>query len=261
MKTHQATETLTIEQAKRRLESSKLWAKNVLGRLRFLLPERKLEILEVGSAQGRALIGLVEEGHEVYGVEPYLPAIAIAMELTREIGVEVDIRQGRAENIPFESGKFDLVLAFAVMEHVEDLDMALGEIFRVLKPGGVFWFSSASSMCPIQNEIKGFPLFGWYPDKIKKRIMYWAMENRPELIGCTQHPAINWWTPQKAEKSLKNKGFVKVWDRWDLGEPSEDKKIKQKIIRIISNKKSISLLCDIILPGCSYATQKGKKEI
>jgi len=52
---------------------------------------------------------------------------------------------------------FDIVLAMSVKEHVQDLDKALEEIYRVLKPGGLFWFYSPSSMCPFQGEIKGFP--------------------------------------------------------------------------------------------------------
>ena len=38
-------------------------------------------------------------------------------------------------------------------------------------------------MSPFQHEIKSFPLFGWYPDSLKKSIMGWAVRNRPELVG------------------------------------------------------------------------------
>jgi SAM-dependent methyltransferase len=39
--------------------------------------------------------------------------------------------------VPFESGSFDLVLSNQVFEHVPDMDFALREIARVLKPGGI----------------------------------------------------------------------------------------------------------------------------
>jgi len=42
-----------------------------------------------------------------------------------------------AQSLPFASGLFDIVLANHMLYHVPDLDMALGEIHRVLKPTGV----------------------------------------------------------------------------------------------------------------------------
>ena len=67
----------------------------------------------------------------------------------------------------------------SVMEHVEDVDAALSEIHRVTREGGIFWFNSASARSPRQNEISRFPLFGWYPDPVKRRIMLWAKTTVP----------------------------------------------------------------------------------
>ncbi|MGO9059413.1 MAG: methyltransferase domain-containing protein [Candidatus Binataceae bacterium] len=43
-------------------------------------------------------------------------------------------------SIPFESGRFDLVLSDFVLEHVERPEVLLGEVWRVLKPSGSFFF-------------------------------------------------------------------------------------------------------------------------
>ncbi len=43
-----------------------------------------------------------------------------------------------AEDLPFENSTFDLVLAKDTLHHFRDIDLALGEISRVLKPGGIF---------------------------------------------------------------------------------------------------------------------------
>jgi SAM-dependent methyltransferase len=48
---------------------------------------------------------------------------------------------GQMEKIPFEKSFFDHVFAFEVLEHTEDDFLALKEVYRVLKPGGVFVFS------------------------------------------------------------------------------------------------------------------------
>lgn len=125
------------------------------------------------------------------------------------------------------------------------------------KPGGLFWFSSASSICPIQGEISGFPFFGWYPDNIKTKIMIWSKNNHPELIGYTDHPAMHWWTPSNTRRRLKTAGFDKIWDRWDLRHPSEDNGILRIMIGFAKRFNYFRIIGDMISPGCSYAARKG----
>lgn len=47
---------------------------------------------------------------------------------------------GRAESLPFESESFDVVVETLVLCSVTDLDQSIQEIYRVLKPGGLFLF-------------------------------------------------------------------------------------------------------------------------
>lgn len=52
---------------------------------------------------------------------------------------EVDCRLADAQDIPFADGSFDVVIANMMLYHVPDIQRALGEIRRVLRPGGVFY--------------------------------------------------------------------------------------------------------------------------
>ena len=216
-----ATEQISLTQAAALLAESERWVGQVLARLKPHLPSGRLRVLEIGAAQGRALIALHRHGHEAYGVEPWDAAISVGRQLAAHEGAVIDLRKGAAESLPFETATFDLVLAFCVMEHVKDLDRTLSEIARVLVPGGIFWFYSTSAVCPRQSEIRGFPLFGWYPDALKKRLMKWAAENAPRLVGHTDTPALHWWTPRRAERVLTAAGFTDILDRWDLCAPDD----------------------------------------
>jgi SAM-dependent methyltransferase len=92
---------------------------------------RPARVLEVGSGRGE----LAERLQRELGVE--LVAIdqsARMVELARERGV--DARVGDVQALPFEAASFDCVLAAWMLYHVADLDRGLGEIARVLKPGG-----------------------------------------------------------------------------------------------------------------------------
>jgi ubiquinone/menaquinone biosynthesis C-methylase UbiE len=164
--------------------------------------------------------------------------------------------EGSAERIPFPSESFDVVHASSVMEHVQDLDASLAEVNRVLKPGGVFWFNSTSAMCPLQSEIRGFPLFGWYPNGFKVKIMEWARDHHPELVAHTQTPAFHWFTPWKATAVLKRNGFHRVFDRWDLRDDAEGGTGYRMALQVIRRSRALKLAADIAVEGCSFAAIK-----
>ena len=117
-------------------------------------------VLEVGSASGLGLAAFCELGFKAYGIEPWDQARKNSDEIAAYLNKEYEVRDGRAESIPFDDEYFDLVYVNSVMEHVDDLELSFSEISRVLKPGGVLWFLTASSMSPFQQEIRGFPAFG-----------------------------------------------------------------------------------------------------
>jgi ubiquinone/menaquinone biosynthesis C-methylase UbiE len=189
-------------------------------------------------------------------VEPWGEAREIARRIADREAVQIELHDGTAERLPLDSNSVDLLRANSVIEHVEDAAAAFAEAYRVLKPGGVFWFSTASSMCPRQGEIRGFPFFGWYPGALKLRIMRWASEKRPELIGHTTFPAIHWFTPWKARRMLRSAGFTAIYDRWDIRQPSEGGAIYRALLGVIRRSAFTKILADIAVPDCSYAAVK-----
>jgi SAM-dependent methyltransferase len=256
MATQLATEQLSLDQAAALMAESDRWVGQVLDRLQPHLPSGRLRVLEIGAAQGRALIALHRRGHDACGVEPWPAAIEVATLLADREGAVIDLRKGSAESLPFEAAEFDLVLAFCVMEHVLDLEQTLREIARVLVPGGLFWFYSTSAVCPRQSEIRGFPLFGWYPDTLKKRIMRWAVKNKPRLVGYTDTPALHWWTPRRTHRLLTAAGFSGLIDRWDLCSPDDLRGRSGPVRRILKTQRWLRPVADVLIPDCAYAARR-----
>ena len=254
---HHAPERLSFDQALARLPVIEAHLKKILARLERVRPlGPRAKVLDIGAAQGLFLIACARHGLDAVGVEPSDAARELARRLAEHEGTAVRILPGTAESLPLPDEQFDFAHANSVIEHVGDAAAAFGEVFRVLKPGGVFWFSAASSMCPRQREIAWFPAFGWYPGRLKRRIMEWAGKNRPHLIGHTATPAINWFTPGKARRMLRQAGFSRVYDRWDLRLPAEGGKLHAAALRLIRSCGPSKLIAEVLVPHCSYAAVK-----
>jgi len=94
------------------------------------LTDRRPRILDVGCGTGANLKTLSEFG-DAEGVDVSPDAI----EFCRERGL-TNVKLGAAEELPYESGTFDLVTALDVVEHLDDDVGGLREMRRVLRPGG-----------------------------------------------------------------------------------------------------------------------------
>lgn len=93
-------------------------------------------LLEVGSGIGVDSIQLARCGFDVTAVDLTSNAICLARQFARQREVAIDFRLGNAEGLDFPDESFDAVYSFGVLHHTPDIDRAVGEVRRVLQPGG-----------------------------------------------------------------------------------------------------------------------------
>jgi ubiquinone/menaquinone biosynthesis C-methylase UbiE len=94
------------------------------------------KVLEIGCGQGADLYEFARWGADVYGFDLTYKHCLISREFVRCLGKEGSFIQGNARSLPFDSSSFDLVYSFGVLLLIRDLDVAIREIQRVLKPDG-----------------------------------------------------------------------------------------------------------------------------
>ena len=82
--------------------------------------------LDIGCGTGYFLEKIKNISKNQYGIDPY----------TYHNQKSKNILKGTAENIPFNDNYFDTVSTFDVLEHLEKPDLAINEIYRVLKLNG-----------------------------------------------------------------------------------------------------------------------------
>jgi ubiquinone/menaquinone biosynthesis C-methylase UbiE len=95
-------------------------------------------IFELGFGSGDLLFSFPKSSRLI-GVEISSTAILRASRLAKERGYSTfEFKKSEASGlISLASGSIDLAIASHVLEHVENLDKCLSEIFRILKPGGL----------------------------------------------------------------------------------------------------------------------------
>lgn len=87
--------------------------------------------------------------------------------------------QASAESLPFDGQEFDVVCCCDVLEHVDDLELVVAEISRVLKPGGVFLFDTINRT--ITSKLVAIKLAqDWWPTRLIPRDVHvWEKFIRP----------------------------------------------------------------------------------
>jgi arsenite methyltransferase len=99
-------------------------------------------ILDIGCGAGvDALIAalMVGPSGSVTGIDPVPEMLARAQKNAVLAGaLNVEFREGSAEELPFSDNTFDAVITNGVFNLVVDKAKALGEVYRVLKPRGRF---------------------------------------------------------------------------------------------------------------------------
>lgn len=103
-------------------------------------------ILEIGSNTGSSLVAIAEifRSQKVVGIDKSTAMVEEcqryldAMESEGWIGSNATIEIANAEQLPYPNSSFDLVVSGGTLSFIDDRAKAVGEIERVLKPGGTF---------------------------------------------------------------------------------------------------------------------------
>ncbi|MCL2771312.1 MAG: class I SAM-dependent methyltransferase [Firmicutes bacterium] len=105
------------------------------------------KILDIGCGAGRTTIGLYEMGYKnIIGLDIAEGMIEVAKQLAKERKLPVEFVVGNALELPYEDNSFDRVLfsynGIMCIPKVKNREKVLSEIYRVLKPGGIFVFTA-----------------------------------------------------------------------------------------------------------------------
>ena len=114
------------------LETMQIWLEAIGNHI----PKDKVNIiLDVGCGTGRFSIPLSNYfNSKLIGIDPSKNMLTIA-KLNQKVD-KVKFYEGEAHKINIENEKIDLIFMSMVYHHIKDIELAIIEFNRVLKPGG-----------------------------------------------------------------------------------------------------------------------------
>jgi demethylmenaquinone methyltransferase/2-methoxy-6-polyprenyl-1,4-benzoquinol methylase len=156
-----------------------LWRKKAVKQLQQQQPK---VILDLATGTGDFAIACLElHPDKIIGMDISSGMLAVGKQKMKKRAFDhvIDMQLGDSENMPFEDATFDAITVGFGVRNYENLEKGLGEMLRILKPGGqavILEFSKPKAF-PIK-QLFGFyskvliPLFGKYISKDERAYTY-----------------------------------------------------------------------------------------
>jgi ubiquinone/menaquinone biosynthesis C-methylase UbiE len=151
--------------------------------------------LEIGSGTGFFLLNLMQAGVAEAGVVTDISPgmVAVALRNAAGLGLDVEGQVADAETIPYPDDSVDLVVGHAVLHHIPDVERALREVLRVLKPGGRFVFAGEPTR------------YGDVVARRLSRLTWWA------TARVTRLPGLSAWRRPRQELDESSRAAALEW--------------------------------------------------
>ena len=196
-----------------------LWRKSLV---KWMESDDPKQILDVAAGTGELAIALWKKfGVKITAVDLSQEMLNLADKKIKQLGADITIQKANAENLPFESNKFDAVSVGFGVRNFENLEKGLSELRRVVKENGNVHILEFSKMEGVLS-----PLYNFY---FRKVLPFLAKMISGEKEAYTYLPdsVKNFPCGERMKNILLDLGFSKV----------EYKKLSLGIVTIYKAKK------------------------
>jgi 2-polyprenyl-3-methyl-5-hydroxy-6-metoxy-1,4-benzoquinol methylase len=131
---------------------------------------RGLKCLDLGCSVGIISKTIAAAGASLVGVDIDAASLKLAV---MELNQHATFVLGDVGATPFQDETFDALICSQVYEHAPSLSLLAGEIYRVLKTGGLCFFSGPNRWA-VMEEHYHLPFLSWLPKVWANRYVRWS---------------------------------------------------------------------------------------
>jgi len=167
-----------------------------------------LRVLDVGCGQGIDVYRYALAGAEATGIDLTPRHVELARAHVEAMGLDAEILQGDAEQLPFADDTFDRVSSNGVLHHTPDMPAALRDIRRVLASGGearVIVYNRNSFHYWLTQVLYEGVLKGGL---VKERSMAGVLSRGVEYSSIGARPLVRVYSPKQMRTLMQRAGFV-----------------------------------------------------
>ncbi len=142
------------EDVYRHAEAETMWQDEPVPLLQDAVEMLRLQsartVLDIGCGDGRNVAALAKEGFACSGLDVSATALSAAVRRTAASGLTAFFLESDVTSMPLVTGSVDAVTCFDAFSHFVDAPQSVGEIQRVLRPGGLLIcnvFNTEDSEC------------------------------------------------------------------------------------------------------------------
>jgi ubiquinone/menaquinone biosynthesis C-methylase UbiE len=171
---------------------------------------RDLDVLDVGCGQGIDLYHYASAGANATGIDLTPRHCELARAHLAVMGLEADVVNGDAEQLPFAEASFDRVSSNGVLHHTPDMPAALRGIRRVLKPGGearIIVYNRHSLHYYVNQMLYLGVLRGGL---LRERSMEGVLSSGVEYSSIGARPLVRVYSPKQMRGLMSEAGFADV---------------------------------------------------
>jgi len=180
----------------------------VIENLKQLFPNlKRAKILDLGCGMGGFLVAMKRLGYEIIGLDPNPEYLEIAKLRAKRYSFNLELIQGYGENLPFSDKSFDLVYCAEVLEHCQNPEKVLGEIYRVLKDDGAVYLTVANRFAFFDSHYQWYFL-NWLPRFLGELVIKLKnIQKEDSLSGFQKLSHMHYFTFKSFQKLAEQKGF------------------------------------------------------
>lgn len=144
------------------------------------------KILDVGAGTGRLAIPLARRGAAVTACDISKEMLARLKNKIKTKIKNLEIVEGDAEVLPFADQTFDIVVAAFLLVHIKDPRRVFDEVYRVLRPGGLFLVTNINQKDPpaLETPVGEIKIKSYYhrPERIREMLEALAFSIKKEVF-------------------------------------------------------------------------------